>query len=368
MIGIEKIGRVQKNKEEGIFALSMKGHEKLLGFLHRTSIVWKIAFGSGISWELAKLAGTKHPFLAPITLILCVRDRTTQSLTFTLKRVAGTILGILIIVMGMTVIGDHVSVWELTGLMFLGLALTKVIRLDNVTIREAALSIVLILALEHKSPQYPIDRMRDTVIGALVSLLFILIILPVNHFRKAKKAFKDFADRLANDTTTIGQWLEAENTLSNDVEYVEQKIKSLFKEFQETFKVIHQSRKDLFFNLYAKRQLEELNVYKQNIRKLEDGMLYLCNICKTLMDWSESGMMTKEERTYWAAYMSQLAVYIREWTGNLTVDGISVRQQNMKLPAANSGNRFRMSVDNDLFKLIENFQSPNVRSDGSSSP
>lgn len=341
----------------------MNTHQKFIDFLHRTEIVWKLALGSGIAWELAKLAGTKHPFLAPITLILCLRDKTTKSLTFTFKRVVGTILGVLIIVLGMKMVGDYVSAWELTLLMFLGLAVTKIIRLDNVTIREAALSIVLILSLEHKSPVYPIDRMRDTVIGAFVALLFILIILPVNHFRKARKSFKSFADRLAGDTQMIGKWLEAENTLANDEEDIEQKVQSLLSEYEKTVKQIRQSRKDLLFNMYARRQRERLDFYKHNLNKLENGMLYLFNIAKTFKDWSESGTMTKEDRIFWANYMFQLSGYIREWAGNVLTLSISIPQSQITPPAFDIENKYRMSVDNDFSKLIETFYTrPHYRS------
>lgn len=335
--------------------MSGKGHEKFIDFLHQTEIIWKIALGSGMSWELAKLAGTKHPFLAPITLILCLRDQTTQSLTFTFKRVVGTILGILIVVLGMKLMGAKVSVWELTMLMFLGLAASKIMRFDNVTIREAALSIVLILALQSKSPQYTIDRMRDTVIGAFVALLFILIVLPINHFRKAKKSFKTFADRLANDTQLIGKWLEAENTIFNDTEDIEQKVQSLLKTFAKTVKQIEQSREDLFFNIYAKKQREQLDFYKQNLMKLENGMLHLTNLGKTFKDWSNSGMMTEEDRLEWANYMSQLSLYIREWAGNVLSEDISVPQNRITVKPFDRKNQYRMSVDNDFEKLIKIF-------------
>ncbi|HET7580135.1 MAG TPA: FUSC family protein [Bacillales bacterium] len=331
--------------------------DKFLDFLQRTSIVWKTALGSGLSWQLAKLAGTQHPFLAPITLILCLRDSTSQSLTFTMKRVFGTILGILIIIAGMALIGDKVSAWELTVLMFLGLAITKLIRLDNVTIREAALSILLVLALEPESGQYWIDRMRDTVIGAFVAMLFFLIILPINDLKKAKNAFKTFADQLAHYAAETGQWLEAENTIANSRGDVEQQIDSLFEDLRQTLKEIQKSRKDLFLNLYAKPQRAEVKRYEQNIKKLENGLLYLGNVAHTCRDWSDKGNMTREERSYWADYLYQLSTHIRQWEGSVVAKNPPVDDIDMAVPVYDENNGYKFTVGRDLAKLVKIFQS-----------
>ncbi|TCP31575.1 uncharacterized membrane protein YgaE (UPF0421/DUF939 family) [Scopulibacillus darangshiensis] len=328
-------------------------YHKILEFLHRTSIVWKTGLGSGISWELAKLAGTKHPFLAPITLILCLQATTKGSLTFTFKRVLGTVLGILIIVLAITYLGGQY--WGITLIMLFSLAIAKMLKLDDLTIREVALSIVLVFALTHKSPEYGIDRMRDTVIGASIAVLFLLVILPKNDFNKSVKAFEHFTSQLSDYAANLSFWLKT-NTFSTNTKDTGQGVKTLFNDLQKTTKQLRQSSKNLFFNIYAKDQHKELKTYMHNTKMLENGMLYLCNISQTFKDWSNSGTMTQEERVFWSDYMSQLSRYIDEWGQSQNVKKKKMMQWSLPLPVTDQASRYRMSIDNDVRKLVNNFK------------
>ncbi|MDR7237659.1 uncharacterized membrane protein YgaE (UPF0421/DUF939 family) [Neobacillus drentensis] len=55
---------------------------KKKNFESKTALVWKMAIASAISWELAKLIGSDHPYLAPISVVLCLQTTIDQSIRY----------------------------------------------------------------------------------------------------------------------------------------------------------------------------------------------------------------------------------------------------------------------------------------------
>nr|WP_260440163.1 FUSC family protein [Cohnella lubricantis] len=136
----------------------------------------KMALASGIAWELAKLAGSKHPFLAPVSVILCMQPSVQQTLQFSLYRVAGTVIGVILTVIAS--IWLPLASWSMALLIVFGCALSLAAERHPTLIREVALSVVLVLELQRQSESYAIDRIRDTFIGVGVALVLHLLVLP----------------------------------------------------------------------------------------------------------------------------------------------------------------------------------------------
>lgn len=136
----------------------------------------KMALASGIAWELAKLAGSKHPFLAPVSVILCMQPSVQQSLQFSYFRVVGTVVGV--ILTAIAAIWLPLASWSMALLVVLACSLSLLAERHPTLIREVALSVVLVLELQQKSESYAIDRIRDTFIGVGVALALHLLVLP----------------------------------------------------------------------------------------------------------------------------------------------------------------------------------------------
>lgn len=92
-------------------------------FLEQTAVVWKTALGSAIVWELARLTGSKHPYLAPLTFILCLQASVGQSLRYALYRSVGTVIGVVMI--GLFAKSIPVTAWALAITLLLSTAVLK---------------------------------------------------------------------------------------------------------------------------------------------------------------------------------------------------------------------------------------------------
>ncbi|MBS4196530.1 FUSC family protein [Lederbergia citri] len=140
---------------------------------NRSLLIWKIALGSTISWEIAQLFGSHHPYLAPLSVILCIQSTFNKSVRISIKRIVGTVIGIFVTVL----ITSHVKItgFNLGLIILLGCFITKWLKFDRIAIHHTAITILFVFVFEHKSKHYAIDRMRDTLIGVVVIVLIQLV-------------------------------------------------------------------------------------------------------------------------------------------------------------------------------------------------
>lgn len=136
-------------------------------------LIWKMAIGSALSWELSKLLGSAHPYLAPLTVILCLQSTMDKTVQRSIQRVIGTMIGISVIVL----IARHMSIngWSLGLLILLGCFITQWLKFDKTVIHQVALTILFVFVLEHQTKHYAIDRMTDTLLGVVIAVLFQII-------------------------------------------------------------------------------------------------------------------------------------------------------------------------------------------------
>ncbi len=131
-------------------------------------IILNMAIASALAWQLAKLAGSKHPFLAPVSVILCIKSSFAKSLQFSYYRIVGTILGV-----GVTFWAARylpLNGWSIGLVIVIAGLISLLLGRKEVLIRETALSVALVLNLQKQSGVYAFDRIRDTFIGVVVAL------------------------------------------------------------------------------------------------------------------------------------------------------------------------------------------------------
>jgi len=148
-------------------------------------LIWQLAIGSTLAWEIAKLLGSDHPYLAPLSVILCLHTTLNKTVSLSIKRVFGTMIGILVTVL----ISTHIKIngLNLGLLILLGGFITKWLKFDKIVIHQVALTILFVFVLEHQTKHYAIDRMRDTLVGVVVAYLIQVVWFRVFLKNKSQK-------------------------------------------------------------------------------------------------------------------------------------------------------------------------------------
>lgn len=339
---------------------STSAAQNLYAYLHRTSIVWKTALAAFLSWEIAKLFGSAHPYLAPLTVILVLQVTVDKSIKFAAVRVIGTIVGVLLTAFVAPYLGAHG--WSL-GLAILVIAgLAKWLKADQQMIHQIALSVLLVLYFQTQAPGYAFDRIRDTLIGAVLGVLINMLVFPPDFTKQATRSLFRLTDHLWECFKKAAMWLE-NGCPPGDTAALKSESKTLLDELHRTMKQLNRAAKNMRYHPFAGNKREMLQQLQQQFMGLRQGYAHLTGMIRTLAEWSTDGHMTPEDRTVWSGHMHTLASCIVDWkdrteqltSGRQPAAVPGQRPVPITLPNEMEKDRHRFALYNDAIQLFQDF-------------
>ncbi|WP_242220844.1 aromatic acid exporter family protein [Bacillus cereus group sp. BfR-BA-01380] len=285
-------------------------------------LIIKIALASGLSWELAKMLGSEHPYLAPLTVILSMQETVQHSAAYAFYRIIGTIFGISITVF----IISHLEVngWTIGLLLLGGMLLPVILRVHKTIIHQVALTILLVFVFVHKTNYYVSDRIRDTIIGALIAIIVHMVIFPPNYVKEARSTLNQFGFHLVQLFEKTALWV---NTNCDPIteQHLRKNITTLLQELHEVQKDFKLAEKSLKLNPFTKNKKQILRQNEQLLLQLKTGYIYISNILNTFSDWSQTDFISKADQQQWTVQLQMLGRYIEK-----QLNGSSENQQNFK--------------------------------------
>lgn len=209
-------------------------------FENKSLVIWKMAIATALSWELAKFTGSHHPYLAPLTVILCMKPLLDQTILFAFYRFIGTVFGIILVIM----VAKSLQLNGLTlGILILsGGFLAKWFKLDMNAIEQVALTILLVFVFEQKSEHYAFDRIKDMLIGAVVAIIVNVYIFPSTFVKRAATAFNEYSSELSTMFSEYSLWILGGCDPVKGNEYKEQ-LKKAVQELQQMKKDVKKTAK-----------------------------------------------------------------------------------------------------------------------------
>ncbi|MFE9426758.1 aromatic acid exporter family protein [Kitasatospora sp. NPDC006697] len=145
-----------------------------------------------ISYVVAvHLSSEPAPLTAPLTALLVVQVTVYSTLTTSIRRVNSVVVGVLIATLFSSVVG--LSWWSLALTILASLTIGHFVRVDEF-VNEVAISAMLVLGVTRLASQ-AWDRVLETLIGAVVGLLFNLLFHPPVWVDTAGESIEDLARR-----------------------------------------------------------------------------------------------------------------------------------------------------------------------------
>jgi uncharacterized membrane protein YgaE (UPF0421/DUF939 family) len=329
---------------------------KIMDFIKYKGFVWKTPLAAALSWELAEWAGSKHPYLAPLTVILSIQVTVDKSIQFAWQRIVGTIAGVLVT----ATIATYVSLngWSIGLLLLVGALIAMWLKLDHAIMVQVALSILLVMYFHSKMPSYSLDRVRDTVIGAIVAILIHIMIFPPDTINKAKKKMIHFADHLSNHFTNTARWVK-EGCSSSEAQTLQTKLQSLFQELHQATTELDKAEQSLRYNPLAQKRRNTLKKLNRQMHQLRSGYANLADMIRVLANWSESGNFA--DQRIWAEHLNTIAELINDWKKVLDdpapgsfVPNASALQ--IKAPSHLENYRYPLALYMNTEQIIQDFQ------------
>ncbi|MFF0433742.1 aromatic acid exporter family protein [Streptomyces sp. NPDC004327] len=138
------------------------------------------------------LSSEPAPLTAPLTALLVVQVTLYSTLTTSLRRVNSVVVGVLIAIAFSAIVG--LSWWSLALVILASLVVGRFVKVEEF-IPEVAISAMLVLGVTQVA-HTAWDRVLETVIGAVVGLLFNLVLAPPVWVDTAGDSIVDLARRM----------------------------------------------------------------------------------------------------------------------------------------------------------------------------
>jgi uncharacterized membrane protein YgaE (UPF0421/DUF939 family) len=274
----------------------------------KTRLIWKMAIASALSWEIAKFFGSAHPYLAPATVIVCMQTTINRSLRYSFHRVIGLVIGIIVADIVLPYL--QVTFWTLGLTILAACFITKWLKLDESTIHQAALAVVLIFVIGHNSGDYPLDRFRNTIIGALTACVIHMLFFPPNFIRQADKSVHQVTEKMTDKMERISHWVQS-GLDKNESRNLQQEMEQVLIDLHHTNNIIQDALDSLKFNFFTKKSKTKLEDLKNHIEYLSQGYSYLKILVEIFQNWSCKGTITPSQQEAWAQQITALIPYFQ---------------------------------------------------------
>ncbi|WP_353987976.1 FUSC family protein [Ruicaihuangia caeni] len=219
--------------------------------------VLKTSLAAVTAWLLSNLLlGQPLPIFAAIAALLVVQPSVTQSITKGIERSVGVVLGVLLASAAGALFGG--STWVVLSVIVVSLIIAWALKLGSGSSNQIPISAMLVLALG-STPGYGLERVVETVIGALVALLVNLAIVPPVATEPAHRATTRLVLAIADSLDDLAAALGAPRT-REDVEAMYARARRLRELQRDADTALRKGEESLMLNPRRgrhRRRLEE---------------------------------------------------------------------------------------------------------------
>lgn len=158
--------------------------------------VAKSAVATIVAWLVAGwLIPGPLPVFAAIAALLVVQPSLNQSIAKAIERSVGVVAGVVIASVLSLAFGQ--ATWVVLLAVVAALAVAWLLRMTTGTSNQVAISALLVLALGAATPDYALDRVIETVIGALIGFVVNLVFVPPVALAPAQQAIDGLGAEVA---------------------------------------------------------------------------------------------------------------------------------------------------------------------------
>ncbi|WP_448811291.1 FUSC family protein [Agromyces bauzanensis] len=158
--------------------------------------VLKSAVATIAAWLIAGwVVQGQLPVFAAIAALLVVQPSVNQSLGKAVERSIGVILGVLV-ASGLSLLLGQ-STWVILVAIVVAMLVAWGLKMTPVTSNQVAISAMLVLALGASSPEYALDRVLETLIGAAIGIVVNALIVPPVAVAPAREQLSRLGGELA---------------------------------------------------------------------------------------------------------------------------------------------------------------------------
>lgn len=253
--------------------------------------VAKSALATIAAWLIAgALIPGQPPVFAAIAALLVVQPSLNQSLTKAIERSIGVIAGVVIAsILGIALGG---GTWVILLATVVALVIAWALRMTPPTANQVAITALLVLTLGTATPTYALDRILETLIGALIGMLVNLALVPPVVVTPARDSVLAFGDELATSLERLATSLESPQTPEQLNELMLQA--RLMRPMRDAADAaIAVAAESLTLNPRGRRHREKLTATKSSLDRLWAIMTQTIGMTRAFCDHYDSAIVTE---------------------------------------------------------------------------
>ena len=244
--------------------------------------VAKSAVATVAAWFIAGWAiPGPLPVFAAIAALLVVQPSVNQSFTRAIERTIGVIIGV--VVAGGLGLAFGNSVWVIAVAVVLALLLAWALRMTPETSNQVAISAMLVLALGAATPGYALDRILETLLGAVIGFIVNVLVVPPVAIEPAHRAVAGLGAELAATLDRLAVALSAPQPPARLAELlVEARLLRPMKDAADA--AIADAEESLTFNPRARRHRRELAELRGSLDRFTPIVTQAIGMTRTFVD------------------------------------------------------------------------------------
>ena len=157
----------------------------------------RIAVAATLAWWIAGLLGADRPVFAAIVPMVAIRDDAHAAFSLSLGRMLGVMAGVVLGIGAVAVAG--VSTSAVILLLVVGLAIGLFLSTGPELNTQIAISALLVLVVTEDADTYAVERIWETAVGSVVSLVVAAFVLPPDPLAESERRLAETARALAAD-------------------------------------------------------------------------------------------------------------------------------------------------------------------------
>ncbi|MEV7382506.1 aromatic acid exporter family protein [Streptomyces lydicus] len=261
-----------------------------------------------ISYVVAlALSSEPAPLTAPLTALLVVQVTLYTTLTTSVRRVNAVVVGVVIAIGFSSLVG--LTWWSLGLIILASLVIGRFVKAGEF-VPEVAISAMLVLGVTTtRVAATAWDRVLETLIGAVVGLLFNVLFVPPVWVQPASEAIESLARRMRDLLLKLGAEVTGHTTVAEAAERLHE-ARRLDHDVVEVDAALRQAEDSLRLNPRVKEGLLSRVVLRTGLDTLEISVVVIRTVCRTLTDLAKA-------RTDEPLFSEDIASALRELFGHM---------------------------------------------------
>lgn len=250
--------------------------------------VAKSAVATIAAWLLAGwLIPGPLPVFAAIAALLVVQPSLNQSIAKAIERSVGVVAGVVVASVLALVFGQ--STWVVLLAVAAALALAWLLRMTTGTANQVAISALLVLSLGAATPDYALDRVIETVIGAIIGFVVNLVFVPPVALAPAQRAVDALGAEVAASLDRLAAGLSASQS-AGQLEELMITVRLLRPMVVTADDALQAAAESLTLNPRARGRREELRRLEATLERLRPIVTQVIGMTRAVYDRYDAGL------------------------------------------------------------------------------